>query len=41
MTIAEMEFSFVRNQNEDLKLQDAGTELGARAKGFTILPTLN
>ena len=34
-------FPFVKHQNENLKLQDAGTELGVRSKDFTILHTLN
>ena len=41
MTIAQWGFSFVRHQNEDLKPQDAGTELGVRSKDFTMLSTLN
>ena len=33
-------FHFVK-QNENLKPQDAGTELGVRSEDFTIVPTLN
>ena len=34
-------FPFVKYQNENLKPQDAGTELGVRSKDLTILLTLN
>ena len=37
--MAQWGFSSVRQQNEDLKPQDAGTEL--RSKDITILSTLN
>ena len=41
MTVAQWGFSFDRHQNEDLKPQDAGTELGVRSKDITILQILN
>ena len=48
MTIAQFIFLFFYfilflsdTQNEDLKSQDDGSELGARSKDFIVLPTLN